>query len=441
MIVGAKSRRWMFGPLAMALLILGACERSPSDPITGPNLVLVRTIVPSDLRNDDEFGWAVAFDGNRLLAATMPAVRYTFPLGQAFLFEKDKGGTGEWGEVKRVAGGDGVDPDFFGWAVALAGDDAFVGAPQENDIEADAGAVHVFSRDQGGAEAWGEKERLTDADGRRVDYLGQALSVDGDTALVGAPGDSSAVPGGGAAHVFVRDQGGPENWVETAKIQPSDSRDAARFGTSVALDGDVAVIGAPADGVPGALYGAAYVFRRSGDAPGIWQEVKKLGAFDPVDWDGFGYSVAVSGDLAIVGASTKHEAGVELGAAYLFGRDQGGPDQWGLIKKISAADGVSGDGFGSSVSISDDYILIGAPWVTADGMPPYMIGSVYVYGRDYGGAEPWGFIKKLLPPNIGEFAQFGLSMALSGNLFAVGAPHTPSGGAQRGAVYIFRIDP
>jgi hypothetical protein len=441
MAVGGRPWRQISGLLALALLILAACEPPASHPIPEPKFVPVRTIIPDNLRDDDEFGASVAFDGNRLLASTIPAVRYTFPQGQAFLFEKDKGGTGAWGEIRRVAGSGGADPGYFGWAVALAGDTAFIGAPQEDDIEANAGAVHLFFRDQGGPGAWGEEKRLTAPDGRRVDYFGQALSVAGDTALVGAPGDSSAVPGGGAAYVFVRDQGGPQNWGETAKIRPADPRDAARFGTSVALDGDVAVVGAPADGVPGALYGAAYVFRRSGGPSGSWQEVKKLTAFDPVDWDGFGYSVAVSGDLAIVGAPSKHEAGVELGAAYLFGRDQGGPDQWGLIKKISAADGASGDGFGSSVSISGDHILIGAPYVRAGDVPAYMIGSVYVYGRDFQGGAAWGLMGKVSPPDTGEFAQFGMSTALSANFFAVGAPHTPSGGQQRGAVYIYRIDP
>ena len=388
------------------------------------------------------FGWSVSFDGSQLLAGILLS-QMSYPTsldGRAYLFSQNTGGTDVWGEVKRFTVSDGYTVEQFGYAVALGGDTAFIGAPQEDDIEINAGAVHVFTRDQGGAGEWGETKRLAAPDGAQGDFFGQAISLDGDTALVGAPGNSAAAGGGGAAYVFARDQSGPDSWGETAKIMPSDPHDAARFGSSVALAGDIAVIGAYRDGALGSLYGAAYVFYRSDDNPATWQEIKKLAAFDAADWDGFGVSVAISGDLVIVGADTKHEAGVEVGGVYIFGRHHGGPDNWGLIKKLSAADAASDDAFGISVSVSGDYALVGASGVKgAD--PAAVLGAVYVFGRNLGGADAWGLMGKVMPSGAGENCQFGQSLALAGDLFAVGGPTKPNGGVHRGAVYIFRINP
>jgi len=417
---------------ALAAILFASCQTSPPEPEPGPTFTQVREIAVQDLREWEAMGRSVAFDGSRLLAGTY-AGQYN-PLGRAFLFEKDEGGTDAWGEVKRFEPGGAYVFDQLGYAVALEGETAFIGAPQESDVETTVGAVYLFSRDQGGAGAWGEMKRLTLADGNPSDYFGQALSADGDTLLVGAPGNSSAVEGGGAVHIFVRDQGGPENWGETAKILPSDPRLAARFGTAVALDGDVAVIGAPKDGVPGALYGAAYVFSRTGGTQGAWTEVKKLSADDPADWDLFGGTVAVSGDLIIVGTPGKMNAGgVSKGAAYLFGRDRGGPDNWGLVRKLTA---VQGDGFGTAVSLSAEYALVGAPGARAS--PTIMGGAVYVFARDQGGTDTWGLQARLNPAGPPAYCQFGSSIALAGNLFAVGGP---SWDFSRGAVFIFRIDP
>jgi len=423
----------------LATISLAACQSSPPDP--EPTFTQVRKITLDDSLDYDVLGSSVAFDGSQLLAGTrFDQMSYATSLdGRAHLFSRNTGGTDAWGEVKRFTVSDGFTFEQFGYAVALGGDTGFIGAPQEDDIETNAGAVHVFTRDQGGAGAWGETKRLAASDGAHGDFFGQAISLDGDTALVGAPGNSVAANGGGAVYVFARDQGGPGNWGETAKIMPSDPHDAARFGSSVALAGDIAVIGAYRDGALGSLYGAAYVFYRGGGNPATWQEIKKLAAYDAADWDGFGVSVAVSGDLVIVGADTKHEAGVEEGAAYIFGRNQGGADNWGLIKKLSAADAAPDDAFGTSVSLSGDYVLVGAPGV--NGGPVIILGAVYVFRRNLGGADAWGLMGKVTPSDAGENCQFGRSTALAGDLFAVGGPAKPNGGVHRGAVYVFRIDP
>ena len=435
---GARVLRRTACLLGLGAFLLAACESSPPDPDPDPPFTQVRKITASDARDWDKFGWSVDLDGSQLLVGTNIVQSPYFPEGKAYLFSRNSGGTDAWGEAKTFAASDGVDMDLFGYSVAVDGDTAIVGARWEDNDGVDVGAAHLFARDEGGAGAWGEQKRLVASDGPLSYRFGNAVSLDGDIALVGAPGSSVAASAGGAVYVFGRDQGGPDNWGEAARILPSDRQEAAWFGFSVDIDGDLAVIGAITDDGPGVRCGAAYVFYRSGGTPGTWREIKKLTAFDAVDQDEFGISVAVSDDLIIVGADWKREAGVAVGAAYIFGRNQGGQDNWGLIKKLSAADAANGDVFGISVSISNEYALVGASG--ADGTATDL-GAVYVFRRNLGGTDAWGIKGKITPLDASESGSFGHSVALAGDLFAVGAPIKPGGGVYRGAVYVFRINP
>lgn len=419
-------------------MLLGGCETSSTvpEPEPQPPFTQFIKIVASDARDWDKFGWCVALDGSRLIIGTDIVQSPYLPEGRAYIHERNSGGTDAWGEVAEFIASDGLDMDLYGYAVAVRNDTAVVGAPWEDDVEVDAGAARVFTRDPGGAGAWGETIRLAASDGGRGDSFGQAVALDADTVLVGAPGNSAAATRGGAAYAFLRNQSGQDAWNETGKIMPSDPQDAAVFGTSVALAGDLAVIGAFRNDGGGSRRGAAYVFDRSGGALGTWSETKKLTAPDGADQDEFGISVAASGGLVIVGADLKREAGVPVGAAYIFGRDQGGMDNWGLIMKLSAPDAKPNDAFGISVSISADYALVGA--CGADGAVPDG-GAVYVFKRDIGGADNWGYAGKVRPLDATESAQFGRSIALAGDLLAVGAPTRPEGGVYLGAVYLFKI--
>jgi hypothetical protein len=125
-----------------------------------------------------------------------------------------------------------------------------------------------------------------------------------------------------------------------------------------------------------------------------------------------------------------------MGAAYIYSRNAGGPDNWGLVKKLSASDGAFGDGFGFSVSLSADHAIIGAPGKGGEIMG---LGAVYVFQRDLGGLDNWGEAGKIVPVDANETCWFGYSTAISGDRFAVGAPFKRGGQAHGGAVYLFRL--
>ena len=147
---------------------------------------------------------------------------------------------------------------------------------------------------------------------------------------------------------------------ETVKLLASDGAADDRFGESVAVSGDTAVVGALLDDDNGSESGSAYVFRRDAGGVDNWGQVKKLLASDGAPVDRFGKSVAVSGDTVVVGAALDDDNGSGSGSAYLFQRDAGGVDNWGQVKKLLASDGASPDQFGESVAVSGDTALVGA---------------------------------------------------------------------------------
>lgn len=305
--------------------------------------------------------------------------------------------------------------DSFGVSVAISGDTAVVGAPNEGG----GGAAYVFTRSDG---AWTERATLV-APVRAVGgKFGYEIAIDGDTIVVGAPQVDEKPAGPGAAHVFVRSG---DSWPLLKTLTASDPEDGDAFGTDVAVSGDTVVAGAPSDDVGDADdQGSAYVFTRSG---GVWSG-QTLTARDGAGGDRFGASVAILGDRLVVGASG-HDLGlaIDQGAAYVFTRKG---STWTEQATLIAADGLANDSFGASVTMSHDMMVVGA---TLDDLR----GSAYVFERV---GESWAQQAKLMAPDGFPADQFGGSVAVAKDTVVVGAHFNgpdspfPSG---KGAAYVF----
>ena len=341
-------------------------------------------------------------------------------------------------EVKKLTASDAEAGDFFGLSMAVNGDTAVVGALLEDAGGSEAGAAYVFQRNEGGADNWGEVKKLTASDAQAGDWFGWSVAVSGDTAVVGAPSESRDGSSVGAAYVFQRDQGGADNWGEVKKLSASDAQAGVRFGVSVAVSGDTGVVGAyPADDSAGRP-GAAYVFQRNDGGADNWGEVTKLTASDAEGGEQFGTSVAVSGDTAVVGARGGDAAGTNSGAAYVFQRDEGGADNWGEVKKLTASDAAAGDRFGLSVAVSGDTAVVGA-FAEEDAGGLISAGAAYVFQRDARGADNWGEVKKLTASDAEAGDGFGVGVAVSGDTAVVGAFAEGAGGSFAGAAYVFDL--
>ncbi|MFZ6029935.1 MAG: FG-GAP repeat protein [Chloroflexota bacterium] len=212
---------------------------------------------------------------------------------------------------------DGVAFDRLGASVALDGDILVIGAAQA-DVGAnlDQGVVYVFQSDGADDKAtWTLTQKITPSDGAAYDEFGSSLALDGSTLLVGAPCADTCR---GAVYVFTPRYDGGSSLFQQARLAASDGAAYDRFGASVALDGNMALVGAPlqADG-----RGAAYLFTYAT----TWNQANKLFAGDGLAGDRFGVAVALDGGLALVGAD-----GAENGNVYEHGFDDFGRDSHDL---------------------------------------------------------------------------------------------------------------
>ncbi|WP_132000263.1 FG-GAP repeat protein, partial [Dokdonella fugitiva] len=299
-------------------------------------------LVAGDPQANDYFGVSVALDGDTAVVGAHYEDTGGANAGAAYVFVRSGG---SWSQQAKLVAGDAQADDWFGWSVALDGDTALVGAPREDDGGSNAGAAYVFVR---GGGVWSQQAKLVAGDAQLGDQLGWSVAFDGDTALVGANGEDGAGTDAGAAYVFVRSGA---SWEQQAKLMAVDAETNDQFGLSVALDGDTALVGAYGES---AFAGAAYVFVRSG---GGWSEQAKLVAGDAQSGDQFGWSVALDGDTALVGANGEDERGTDAGAAYVFVRNGG---SWTQQTKLVAGDAQVSDWFGWSVALDGDTVLAGA---------------------------------------------------------------------------------
>ncbi|MBW1686155.1 MAG: FG-GAP repeat protein [Deltaproteobacteria bacterium] len=156
--------------------------------------------------------------------------------------------------------------------------------------------------------------------------LGDAVAVSGDLAVVGAPNDKVGDVRSGAAYVFRRLEEGP--WIQTAKLAASDGSVGERFGEVVAIDGDTLVVQAGRGTVTEGVSGAAYVFEILPGETDAWQEVAKLAPSAIESGESFGQRLALEGDVVVASALEIIETEY-VGTVYIFGRDEGGEGQWG----------------------------------------------------------------------------------------------------------------
>ena len=293
----------------------------------------------------------------------------------------------------QLTAADGSSNDYFGTVVAVSGDTALVGVPYEDDYSG-TGAAYVFVRSGAG---WTQQAKLTASDAADFDWFGSSVALSGDTALVCALRDD--VDGNydqGSAYVFVRSGA---SWTQQAHLIAAGN---GYLGSSAALSGNTALVGGG---------GFAYVFTRSGAS---WSQQAKLAASDGT---AMGSSAALSGDTALLGApgwNTSSDVNSAQGTAYVFVRSG---DSWSQQAQLTAADGAHGDYFGYSVALSGDTALVG-PEMDSVPYGPHQ-GSAYVFVRS---GTNWSQQAQLTASDGGPYAQFGYSVAVSGDTALVGAP-------------------
>ncbi|MBN1771353.1 MAG: FG-GAP repeat protein [Deltaproteobacteria bacterium] len=321
-----------------------------SYPVTIDPLIAVpeAKLTAADARRHDALGTSVSLDGDTAVVGgqleTNPAMAYVFVRS---------GST--WTQQAKLAAADAEGNAYFGSSVSLDRDLALVGAWGSSPY----GAAYVFARS---GETWSQQAKVVPVDTSTYPpHFGDAVSLSGDTALIGAPSDDDLGYNSGSAYVFARSGG---VWLEEAKLTAADGAMWDEFGDSVSLSGDTALVGSPGHDVGGSVY----VFVRSG---GAWMQEAKLTPSDVRPYDEFGMSVSLAHETALIGAYRHDDPGSDSGAAYIFVRSAGA---W--VQQAESAGGA-GDGLGRAVALGvDGTALVGAP---GDDEIADNSGAVYVF--------------------------------------------------------------
>ncbi|MEE9412513.1 MAG: FG-GAP repeat protein, partial [Methylococcales bacterium] len=299
--------------------------------------------------------------------------------------------------------------DYFGGSMAIDGNTLVIGAIGEassastvNGDQSDnsaifSGAAYVFIRRAG---VWTQQAYLKASNASRGDVFGSAVAISGDTLVVGAPNTKSG-KGGGTVYVFTRIAG---VWTEQALLQASNGSGGEFFGGSVAIDGDTIVVGAEAAA-------RVYIFTRN---VGIWTQQSSLSTING--------DVAIAGDTLVVGSSEN---------AYVFTRNGDVWTQQADLNDIvvdSFNNNIRKHGFGLSVAIASNTVVVGAPLVDGNNLEPYA-GAAYVFTRNAGIWTQQAYLKASnaeTSVRVREFLDngdsFGTSVAISGDTVVIGSP-------------------
>ncbi|MFH1155613.1 MAG: FG-GAP repeat protein [Pseudomonadota bacterium] len=353
-------------------------------------------LTASDGVSGDAFGASVSVSGDTAIIGADWDDDNGNASGSAYVFKRSNG---TWVQQAKLTASDADADTNFGYSVSLSGDTAIVSAWGDDDNGLNSGSVYIFQRS---GDTWTQQAKLMASDGAAGDSFGVSVSVSGDTAIVGAHYDDDAGTNSGSAYVFKRSG---TIWTQQAKLTASDAAAFDYFGFSVSVSGDTAIIGSTYKD----KNGAAYIFQRSGDT---WTQQAKLTASDAAQSDAFGWSVSVYDDTAIVGATSNDDDGSFSGSAYIFKRSG---TAWNQQTKLTPSPGAADLFFGYSVSLSGDIALIGAYGDTDNG---HNSGSAYIFKRSGG---TWTQQTKIVAGDGAANDIFGCSVSLSGSNAIIGA--------------------
>ena len=348
----------------------------------------------SNSQHEDPLDWSLTTSPTMQCSNNIPNIKLTICRQSRVICE----------DIQKLIAPDGERNDHFGCSVSISGDYAVVGAFGEDN---NAGSAYVFKRSD---TSWTQQAKLTALERRSNDYFACSVSISGDYAIIGTgdtEDDSKPKPKGGSyrAYIFKRND---TSWIQQAELRALGGEDYDFFGSSVSIDGDYAIVGAPRDdedketGKPKRDLGSAYIFKRNGTS---WIQQAKLRASDSVfhSYEYFGSSVSINGDYVIIGGEDQ--------TAYIFKREG---TSWIRQAKLISPNFLD-DSFGHPVSISGEYAIVGAPGENINNVADW--GSAYIFKRN---DTSWTQQAKLIDPVSKSSSNFGSSVSIDGDYAIIG---------------------
>ncbi|MEZ5009945.1 MAG: hypothetical protein R2753_17480 [Chitinophagales bacterium] len=361
----------------------------------------IQRIFASDPGVNDDYGDAISIYGDLAIVGVQLNDDGGTSSGSAYILRKSGG---VWTQETKLVAFDDAADDRFGIDVAIAENIAIVGAPLDDDDGANSGSVYIYKYN---GSTWNLDIKLVAFDATAGDQFGISVDLSGNTLVVGASSDDDGASNNGSVYIYNYDG---TNWNFTQKVDPTINIVNGYFGSSIDLSGDRMIVGAT---WPLSI-GAAHIFDFNGTS---WVETQRLLASDGGTADNFGGTVSLSGNFAVIGASSDDDLGTNSGSAYVF---EFNGSSWSQINKFLPTDPPNSiDLFGSSVTIEANKMLIGCP-----GEDGPNSGAVYFYQYD---GSTWSFTEKILA--VATSGNLGSAVDISGDNFMLGASETPTGGA------------
>ncbi len=320
---------------------------------------------------------------------------------------------------------------YFGHSVSISGNYAVVGVNYASSGET--GEAYVFYNNNG---TWEEQAILTASDAGPGDKFGLSVSISNNTIVVGAYLEDDGALNTGAAYIFEKPENGWENMHETVKIpRVSGSQSNDRFGYAVDIDGNNIIVSASSFEVNEIHHcGAVFVYTKPANGwENLIAETAKLTSSDIAMWDGFGYSLSIDQNTIIVGVKDDDDVETGSGSAYIYEKPANGWSNMTETAKLNSSDPENNGWFGSSVDIEDNVIIVGA--INADINGTLSAGAVYIFEKPETGWEAMNETAKINANVVGQSNQFGCSVSIDENTILVGALRNNS---SQGAAYIFQ---
>ncbi len=424
----------------------------------GASWVQEAKILASDITARDEFGYGISVDGAQVLSGArlndLPSpIRND--AGKGYLHE---GNFGTWTESQTITALDGLAGDQYGFSTGLESGTAIIGAPLHDAAGSNAGAVYLY-----GVTLTGPIPTVTPTASRsasptntvsptpsmsptRTPTASRSPSASRTPSASPSPTRSPSPSRTPTLTATITPSPSPTPTVSVTpspsptslpgtKLTASDGFAGDQFGYSVSINqtDSTVVVGAPLHDALGSSAGAAYVFQYTGS---VWIQRAKLMAFDGLAGDQFGYSVSVSGSYIAVGSPLdNHVLGTDAGSVYVFRDTSGGTWSSYVVTKLTASDGAAVDQFGAAVSLSGSFLAVGAPLDDDYGSSS---GAAYIF-EDTSGPSDWSSVteSKLTAYDGAVGDRFGISVATDGTRTVVGSYLDDDAGSNSGSAYTF----
>lgn len=375
----------------------------------------------------DELGRAIAsFEDTLILTAPLDDTAAGASTGSVRVYRRD--GL-DWNLVQTITANDEEAGDRFGFSVSIHENTLVIGSRSDDDDGLNSGSAYVYQRNDTTSN-FTFSQKLRASTGRERDQFGFSVAVEGDHLIVGVRMDDEGGKNSGSLEYFSRPDEGSD-FAFVSRIQPDAVEKGDQFGSSLAIDGNRLFVGARKDNNAKTNAGAVYYFTRSGTN---WNLVQTILPSKPEDNGYFGWSISVSGSRLAVGQPARERVS-RSGKAFIHEQNEGGTNNWGVVKRIDPADANGGNRFGFSISISGTNLLVGAPRLRAEVDGPRG-GDARVYARNEGGTDNWGRVRHLTADNAGGGDEYGYSVLASGEQLFVGARLEDSGATNAGAFYV-----